>query len=209
MGFDLGIGEAALAATAATAAETAAVGTTAAAGTSALTYASLAAGALGAATSAVGAISSASAQSAAAKYQAQVARNNGIIANQNAEATTQAGQAAATATSLRSRALLGAVTASEGASGVDLNTGSSVEARETQREMGQLDTMTEGSNAALRAYGYRTQSANFDAQAGLDTATARNATTAGAIGAGGSLISGASSLGLKWAQLQNAGAVGG
>lgn len=169
----------------------------------ALPVAGLVLGGIGTAVSAVGALSSGMAQSQAATYQAAVAQNNAIIAAQNAESATQAGQAQATAQSLQGRAALGAVTSAEAANGIDVNSGSALDTRATQREMNQLNTETTAANAALQAYGYRTQSTNFQAEAGLEQMTASNALAAGGIGAVGSLLGGASSLGLKWSILQN------
>jgi hypothetical protein len=162
-----------------------------------------------AAVSAAGAASSASAQEKASNYQAQVAKNNAQVASQNAETATQAGQAAATTQSLKNRAALGAATSGIAADGVDVTTGSAAQSRESQREEGQLDTMTTVNNANLQSYGYRTQSVNDLGQATLDTATGSNAAAAGNIQAGGDLLSGASSVGLNWAKLQNSGAIGG
>jgi hypothetical protein len=172
-----------------------------------LGIASLAVGVIGTGVAAVGAEQSSAATQKAEQYQAQVATNNSIIASQSAEAATQAGQAQATTQSLRARAALGAVTTNIAASGVDVNTGSAAEARESQRELGELDTLTTVQNAALQAYGYRTQQTGFQAQSGLNIATGQNAAVAGNISAATGLLGGASSLGLKWTQLQNAGAL--
>lgn len=175
----------------------------------ALPTAALIIGGIGAGVSAIGALGSASATASAANYQAQVAQNNATIAAQNAETATQAGQAQATAQSLQGRAALGAITSGEAANGLDINSGSALDTRATQREFNELNTETTAANAALQAYGYRTQSTNFQAEAGLQQMTASSALEAGGIGAAGSLLGGASSLGLKWSILQNAGALGG
>ena len=159
--------------------------------------------------SAVGAQQSAAAQKKAADYQAQVAANNATIANQNARYATQSGQAAATTQSLRNRAAIGALTASLAADNVDVNTGSAADVRTTQRELGQLDVETTVNNAALTAYGYKAQASGYTGQSALASAEASQAGTAGNIASAGDLLSGASSLGLKWAQLQNAGVFGG
>jgi hypothetical protein len=164
---------------------------------------------IGAGVSAVGALSSSSAQSKASNYQAQVAKNNAQVASQNAETATQAGQAEATTQSLKNRAALGAATSGIAANGVDVTTGSAAQSRESQREEGQLDTMTTVNNSALQAYGYRTQSVSDLGQASLDTATGANAAAAGGTQAAGDLLSGASSVGLSWAKLQNSGALAG
>lgn len=163
----------------------------------------LAVGVAGTATSVVGSIASGQAASDAAHYQAAVANNNAIIAEQNAQAATKAGQEKVTEEGLRSRAKVGAAIAGAAASGVDVNSGSAADVIETNREVGRLDEEQTARNAALQAYGYRTQGVGFKAEAGLDEAKAENAALAGDIGAAGSLFSNASSLGLKYASLQS------
>jgi hypothetical protein len=170
---------------------------------------SLAVGAVGAGVSAMGAIQSGQAQSKAAAYQAQVAANNATTANQNAEYATQAGQAAAQAQSLKARELMGATATGFAASGVDPNSGSAADVAVTNRETGQLSTLNTVNNANLQAYGYRTQATSDTAQSALDTATAQQATTAGNISAAGDMLSGAASVGSKYVQFQNAGALPG
>jgi hypothetical protein len=163
---------------------------------------SAAAGLAGTAVSAAGAIQSGKATAANASYQAQVAANNALIANQNAEAATQAGAANAAAQSLANRATVSKAVAGAAASGVDVNSGSAADVTTTDREVGQLDTLTTINNAALQAYGYRSAATSDTAQAQLDTAEAAQAPIAGDISAGGDLLSGASSVGSKWAAFQ-------
>jgi hypothetical protein len=160
-------------------------------------------GVVGAGVSAYGAIKQGQATAAADKYQAQVAANDAIIASQNAEYATQSGQAKATTTSLQNRAQLGKVVAAEAASGVDVNTGSAADAQTTQREMGTVDTQQVVNNAAITAYGYRTQAVNYQANSQLLAAEAPQAATAGDIAAAGGLLSSAGSLGMQWARLGN------
>jgi len=149
-------------------------------------------------TSAVGTISSGIATSNAASYQAQVAKNNQIIAEQNAKYASAAGEAQAQATSLRGAAAAGHIKAAQAASGVDVNTGSALGVQQSQRELSNLDTETVLNNAELQAYGYRTQATGFGAQAGLETAEARQAPIGAGLGAAGNLLSSASALGGKW-----------
>lgn len=153
---------------------------------------------VGTAVSAYSAYSSGQAQSANAAYQAQVAKNNQTTANQNAQYTIQAGEAEAAQASLKGRAQSASIKAAQAANGVDVNSGSAEDVQETQRETNTLNTSTVMNNAALRAYGYRTQATNFDAQSTLDTAEASQASTAGDLSAAGSLLSGASSIGTKF-----------
>ena len=152
---------------------------------------------------ALGAISNANAQAANASYQAQVAKNNATIASQNAEYATQAGSEKATEASLKARERLGAVTTALAASGVDVNTGSAADVEKTQRETGSLETQQVVNNAALQAYGYRSQSTGYQAEAGLESAEAAEAPTAGLLSATGGLLGSASSLGLNYQILQN------
>lgn len=152
------------------------------------------------------------AQARAANYQAQVSANNQKIAEQNAQYAIASGMRKAEDQSMKNAAEAGMTKAAQGASGIDVNTGSAVDVRASQREIGQLDAETVLSNAQLTAYGYRTQGANYQAQSNLygmesaaDKEGASAAETAGAIGAAGSLLSSASSLGFKWAGYQGGG----
>jgi hypothetical protein len=147
---------------------------------------------VGAGIGAYGAISSANATAANASYQAQVARNNQTVASQNAEYAVQAGAAKAAQTSEQGAQRLAKVRTAVAANGIDVNSGSAADDQETQRRTGTLDTLTVVNNAALQAYGYRTQAVNYGDQAGLDTAEASQAPTAGALSAGGGLLSGLS-----------------
>jgi hypothetical protein len=166
------------------------------------------AGIASAGVAAVGAEQSAAAQKKAAEYQAQVAANNAITAEQNAEYATKAGQAKAESASLQSREELGRVVAGEAAQGVDVTTGSAADVQTGQREIGTLNTQNVVNNAALQAYGYRTQATNFEAQSGLLTQEASQAGTAGNIAAAGDLLSGVSSLGKAWTSFGGTAAPG-
>lgn len=175
-------------------------------GSEVLAYAAVAAAVVGTATSVYGQSQAAEAQKKNAEYQAQVAANNATIANQSANAAIQAGNEKEQEKGLQAREQLASVTAAEAASGVDTSSGSAVDVQQTRREVGQLDTAQEAHNAALQAYGYRTQQTSFQAESGLQQSEAQQAGTAGAVGAAGSLLQGAGSLGLKWAGLQSSAA---
>src|SRR5437667_4975506 len=96
----------------------------------------IAASVIGTGIGAIGAIQSSRAQAAAANYQSQVAANNAQIAQQNAALAAQTGQAKAEATGLRNREAIAAATAAIAANGVDVNTGSALDVRTTQRQIG-------------------------------------------------------------------------
>lgn len=146
-------------------------------------------GLLGAGVQAIGSIAAGNAQAAQANYAAQVSRNNQIIAEQNAAYATQAGETAAAQRGLQERAIAGKVAAGLAASGLDVNTGSAVDVRQTQAEVGQTDVNQIRQDAALRAYGYRTQASNFGANAQLERQQAGFDATSGWLKGIGGLLS--------------------
>lgn len=127
-----------------------------------------------------------------------MAQNNATIAKQNADAATQAGQAQAEQASLKASENYARVAGAFAANGIDVNSGSAVDVETSQREAGKLDTENVLHNAQLTAYGYRTQSTNFEAQSELDKQAADQAPIGAAFNAAGGLLSSASSLGFKW-----------
>lgn len=177
----------------------------------AVTVASTAAGLAGAGVNAYGQMQGAHANKENLYYQAQVAANNAKIAQQNAEQEIQTGETQVGIQGMKNRATLGATKAGQAASGVDVNSGSSVAVRAGESEVGALDAATIRSNAARKAYGFQVGAASDLAQSQLDIAGGKQASAAGSTAAIGSLLSGASSVGGKFAGWLNAngGAPGG
>ncbi len=171
--------------------------------------AGLALSAISAGVGAAGAMSQAKAQSENAAYQAQVAKNNQEIAANNARYAIQAGETKAADEAIKNRAKEGAVLTGLASSGLDVNSGTPLAVEQTQREADSLGTLRVMDAAQLQAYGYRTQSTNFGAEAGLQTAQSSQATTAGDLSAAGGLIGGASSTALNYNKLVQQGALGG
>lgn len=155
-------------------------------------------GIAGAAVSAGGSLLGGIAAGNAASYQAQVAENNAKIAQQNATYALQAGEAKQEQTGLRAAEEGGAIKTALAANNTDVNTGSALDVEQGQREKGQLERETVANNAELQAYGYRSQATGFEAQAGLDEATASEAPIGGALNAAGGLLSSSSAIGFKW-----------
>jgi hypothetical protein len=151
-------------------------------------------GIVGGLISAVGTVAGGVAQANALRYQAQVAHNNAIIAQQTATRSLEAGRIASENKSLEEAEVGGAIKAAQAAGNVDVNTGSNVEVQKSHRIIGALNTAQVMSNAELQAYGYRVQGYNQEAQAGLDTAEAKNAEIGGIIGGVGQAFGAAS----KW-----------
>lgn len=168
---------------------------------------SLAGTVLSAGIGAIGAMSAASAQKAQAEYQAQVARNNQLIAEQNARASVEMGETRAQAESFKSRAAGAAAEVGQASSGIALESPSLQDVRRSQASLGRLNVENVMQQARLQAYGYESQATNYGAQAGLYSMVGRQASTAGFLGAAGSLLTGATSFADKWARFSNVGLV--
>ncbi len=162
----------------------------------------LAMGLAGAAVSAVGSYEAGQAGKASADYQSQVARNNAMIARQNEGWTTQSGEAKVAAQGMKTAQTVGATKAAQGASNIDVNSGSAAKVRTAEAKLGALDALTIRSNTSREAYGYAVTAVSDEAQAGLLESQGSQAETAGDIGALSSFLSGASSVGSKYATMQ-------
>jgi hypothetical protein len=169
----------------------------------------LVAGLAGTAINAFGTYESGQAQSAAAAYQSAVAQNNANIARQNASMESAAGEAAVTNKGLQTRATVGKEKAYAGTSGVDTNTGSTATVRGGTEEMGMLDALTTRSNAAKKAWASEVQATSEEAQSKLHGFESETAAIGGDIGAAGSLLSGASTVGGNYLRWQNQFGTGG
>lgn len=152
-------------------------------------------GLAGAGLNAAGQFMGLDAQSQAAAYQAAVARNNANTAMENASMDSAAGNVAATNAGLRTRAAVGKQIAAAGAGGVESRSGSEAQQVAGIRQMGMQDAETVRSNATKQAWGAEVASTGFQAQAGLDTYESQVASTMAPLAAGGTLLSGASTVG--------------
>jgi hypothetical protein len=176
----------------------------AAGGMSTVAGLSAAAGLAGAGVSAYGQMQSASANKQNLYYQAQVAQNNAKLQQQNADQEMQTGEVQAGNQGLKTAEQVGTTKAGQAASGVDVNSGSSVAVRAGEAELGMVDQGTVLSNASRRAYGFQVGAASDLAQSQLDVAGGKQAGAAGPIAAAGSLLSGAASVGRAYAGWKNA-----
>lgn len=163
---------------------------------------SLGATALGTGISAMGAGMTANANSQAAAYRAQVARNNAIIAENNAQQALLTAQGNTQRIGFRGAEQIGQIRAVQGASGIDVNSGSFQAVQDSAAIINRLDQLQEIWKGQARATDYRNQAAGFMATAGLSDAEAANAKTAGNLSVASSLISGAGQFGSKWAGFQ-------
>jgi hypothetical protein len=166
-------------------------------------------GAIGAGVGAFGAYESGQAQKKAYTYQAGVAQINKQIADQNARYAIETGESRAQIAGMQTRAQIGETKAIQGASGLAVNKGSTVDVRASEANIGEENEMTIRSNAAREAYGYKVQGVADTAQATLDTAAAKTSSQAGTIGAVSSLLGGATSVSSRWTQFAQQGVFGG
>lgn len=219
--FTIGAGAAAGSATAAgTAASLAATTTTATAlGTAvtAPTYVTAAAGAAaqagyavtvmdilgvgGVLLSGAGMYNQSQATQANAEYQAAVARNNQIIANQQADDAIARGQQAEEDHRRKVRQVLGAQKASLAGTGVALEDETSASnVLQDTAQFGELDSLQIRANAAREAYGYRAQAGNFGGESQLQLARAASEASNTPLLLGSTFISGAATVGDRWAR---------
>lgn len=161
------------------------------------------AGIAGAGVSAYGAYESGQATAASDAYQAQVAANNAALAKQQGKLDIQSGEIQAVDSGLKTKAAVGTEKAQQGASGLDVNSGSAVDVRAGTASTGMLDALTIRSNSAKKAYADEVTANSDTAQGQLDTMGATQAETAGDIGAAGTLLTGASTVGGNYAKFQN------
>lgn len=142
------------------------------------------------AVSAFGQMQQGKAAQQSANYSAQIQANNAEIAKQNASLRMQQGNAAVEVEQLKNRAKIGAITANQAASGVDVTSDSATDVRSSAAETGMLNAINIRSNAAREAYGYQVDATNATAQSQLDRAEGKNAKKAGYLEAGTTLLSG-------------------
>lgn len=160
--------------------------------------ASSAASGLGGLLSASGAEAKGGAEAAQYNYQAGVAKLNASIAKQNADYTRTAGGTAAFQSGLKTGAIVGQQTVAQGASGIDVNSGSAKAVRDTTTQLGQYDQDLIRTNYAKRAYGYEVEATSKEAEAGADVIAGQQARRAGDISAEASILGTVSSVAGKW-----------
>lgn len=171
----------------------------------ALPFIGLASTAIGIGSKALGGVAGIIAGNQQYEYQKQIIKNNIKTAKLNALMAEQTGEAKATAEGLKGRAALGAITADQAASGVDINTGSSVDVRASAARLAQLNSMTIKSDYARDVYGYMQQIRELKA-AKTSLRNAKPTLFQQIFGLGTSLLGGATSAGQSIAGQVQSGA---
>ena len=154
--------------------------------------------AVGTATSAYGMYAQGKQAQAQSEYQASVSRNNSIIAERNAKLAEERGKVAESQKARQIQQTIGKQRAGTAASGVLVDTGSSLVERQDIAELGAFDIENIRFDTAMEAYNYRLQGSQAQSQAGFLQAQGQQAAQSGLIGAGGTLLSGAGQFAGKW-----------
>ena len=108
-----------------------------------------------------------------AKYQAAVSDMNQQIALGNATYARDVGEVQAQQSAMKSREDLGMMKASQGASGMDVNSGSAINVRESMIDIGYYNQAVIRSDAARKAYGFEVEAMQAGAQADVYRYTAQ------------------------------------
>jgi len=144
----------------------------------------------GAGISAVGSLEQSHAAAASAGYNAQVAQQNAQIQTQNAQFASSQGEQETAAAGAQTKARVATTLANQGASGIDVNTGSNVDVRESEAKIGMLNALTIRSNAAKQAYGFQVNAAGATGQADLLKSQQTSDTTGGYLSAAANVLGG-------------------
>jgi hypothetical protein len=159
----------------------------------------------GAITGAQGARASGAAAQQMGMYQVGVAQMNARIARQNAEYADFQGEKEAHNYGMQAAQRMGHIKAAQGASGLDVNSGSAKDVQDSQSMVTSMDLAQLRQNAAKAAYDYRAQASAFDIEAMGAAMGAQNAVSASRINATTSIISGAASVADRWMQGRQVG----
>lgn len=150
--------------------------------------------------SGIGAHNSAEASANAFMYKAGIANLNQTIAKQNVAWATNAGGIKASSFGLKAAQEIAETKVRQSGSGIDITSGSSAAVRETQGDVARFEQGIIRADARHTAYGYEMDAQKFEAEAGLDVASADNAREAGKLAVLSSIIGTAGSVASKWSQ---------
>jgi hypothetical protein len=153
---------------------------------------------IGGGVSAMGAAYQGQAQANAYNYQAGVAAMNQQIARQNADYSIKTGEIQAQQEGMKTKARVGGIIAQQGASNLDVNSGSAREVADSAEKLGQYGEGVIRTDAAKRAYGYEVEATNLGAQSQLYRTAATTSQTAADYRVAGTLLGTSTSVADKW-----------
>lgn len=166
-------------------------------------------GLISAGLSAFGAYGQGHAAAQSAQYNAKIAAENSQVSKDNANMVLQAGAQQAAEQSFKTRAAIGDTVANQAAGGLDINSGSPLDVKASEREIGEQDALTVRSNATKEAYGQQVQAVNQDAQSGLDKYEAKSDELGAVVNSATTFIGSATDSASTFAKFQLAGGFGG
>jgi len=164
--------------------------------------------ALGAASSIMSAaVGLGQAKAAASAYneQAKLARRNALAAEAQAKNAAYSGAEEEQAVRRKGRRVMGAQAAGYGANNIDISSGSALDVLNSTNYDNLMDALAVRRNAANEVYGYQTEAVNSRNQAKSYQTAAANATKAGWLNAGASLLSGTTSLAGRYRKYRSSG----
>lgn len=138
-------------------------------------------------------------------YQSGMAELRRKIALQNRDYSLQTGEDQAFRYGLKAKQEMGKIAVHQGASRIDVSSGSSADVRASQKYVTDLDAATIRNNAARKAYGYEVEAMKEGAQRDIYSFAQQGTKDAAFFDVAGSLLGGASSVSDKWMQARSAG----
>lgn len=139
------------------------------------------------------------------QYTADVARNNAMLAKQAADVEDQRGAEEARTQDLKNKALIASQMVGFASSGIDITSGSALDARESSSKLGRLDTLTTKYNSDRKVNNLQNQSLMYEAEADVARSKGSYGLLSGIMGVGTSILGGVSSFSDKWASYKKAG----
>jgi hypothetical protein len=146
----------------------------------------------------IGGIAESNAETRSARYQAEVARNNQTIAQDNASFERQAGRVEVQNQQMRNRNMMGEIVTNQASRGLEVTSGSNLDAQAGFADIAEFDIGTMRSNTDRKVKAYLNEAENFGAAEENYDNSAKYAKKAGTIRALSALTDGASSLNSKW-----------
>lgn len=121
-----------------------------------------------------GSLLTAQGQAAAGKANKQIADYNAQVAELQAEQALKRGREDESRLRLQTRQTAGSQRAALAAMGIDVDDGTAGQIQDDTTYFGELDALTIRNNAALEAWGYRTQATDYRMQGDLAAAHGRS-----------------------------------
>jgi len=143
----------------------------------------------------------------AADFNSGIQSMNANFDKQQAKNVDAAGEAQAGIQGLKTRASVGGIKANQGASNIDVNSGSAQQVQSSAAEIGTEDATTIRRNATKQAYALEVQASGATAQADLDRMEGSQDMKSAEIGAASTFLGGAGSTASQWQKYQMDGAM--